>query len=123
MGLVKETALPNGVPVKYHRIASLTVVVNNQNIIEVSSYIDLERRIEEREAQIALAEYNVNPGSESSAPSSDVFINTTFFNAEYDPSMSVESAYEWLKQQPMFEGAQDETEFSASDIQSETGQG
>ena len=36
-----------------------------------------------------------------------VFIESTYLNADYDPSMTIESAYEYLKTLPTFQGAED----------------
>lgn len=96
MALSKQIALPNGVRVNYHRVVRVDTFVNVQNAIEVASYTSRAKREEEREA---LA---------SEDPTMDVYIETGIYEAPYDPLMTPEAAYEWLKaNRPEFEGAAD----------------
>lgn len=85
MALLKAIELDNGVTVNYHRVVSVNTITNVQNIIEVASYTSEEKRNEEA-AAIAIA-----------SPM-NVFINTQFFAADYDQTMTVENAYDWLKE-------------------------
>lgn len=94
MGLYKEIEQGNGVITKYHRIVSMNIITNVQNVIEVASYTSQAKREEEATA-LELGE------------ACDVFISTNFMAAPYEQSMTVDSAYEWLKEQPMFESAED----------------
>lgn len=102
MALLKQIELPSGVAVGYHRIVSLNVITNHVNLIEVASYTSAAKRAEE---QAALA---------ANAPM-DVFIHTEIHEAPYDQGMTVESAYEWVKALPAFEGAQDVLEDVTAD--------
>lgn len=95
MALNKKIGLGNGVVVNYHRVVRVDIVTNQQNTIEVASYTSKTKRAEEVAA------------IESGTPM-NVYIDTLFFDAPYDQSMTVESAYEWLKaNRPEFEGARD----------------
>ena len=44
MGLEKNITLPNGVRLNYHRIVSVNVITNHQNIVEVASYTSKAKR-------------------------------------------------------------------------------
>lgn len=96
MALSKRVTLPNGVQVNYHRVVGVRMVVNVQNIVEVASYTSRAKREEERAAL------------SSEDPAMDVYIETGIYEAPYDPAMTPETAYEWLKaNRPEFEGASD----------------
>lgn len=108
MGLVHEQTLPSGIPVAYHRVVSLNVITNSQNVIEVASYTSKAKRQEEAAAASTARETG-------EYPQTDVFIETRYFNAPYDQEMTVGGAYAWLKGQPAFEGAQDDMEGGSHD--------
>ena len=93
MGISKNETLPNGVPLQYFRIVSLTCVVNNQSIIEVAGYVSQDAREQEQQADPETG--------------CDVYIDTRFISVDYDPDMSVNKAYELLKSMPEYEGATD----------------
>lgn len=95
MGIRKDETLPNGVPLQYFRIVSLTCVVNQQSIIEVAGYISQEER--EREQAAIL---NPDEGC-------DVFVDTRYIAVDYDPDLSVNKAYELIKAMPEYAGAVD----------------
>lgn len=94
MALKKTMTLENGVVVTYHRVTTLHIVTNIQNIIEVTSYTDDKKRFEETEAQKNGELY-------------DVFTNTHILSVPYDQGMTIEGAYEYLKTLPEFEGSED----------------
>ena len=100
MGLEKEIVLNNGITLSYHRIVSLMVFVNRQNVIEVSSYISQSARQEEMDASLIEAD-------DVGEYSYDVFVSTSYFTTDYDPDMSVVTAYDYLKSLPEFQGASD----------------
>lgn len=100
MGLKKHETLPSGVQLNYHRIVSMNVVVGEQIIVEVASYTSQAKR---REEQAALAQARET----GDYPDVDVFVSTRYFNACYDPEMSIAGAYAYLKTLPEFEGAED----------------
>ena len=94
MGIKKEEILPNGVPLSYYRIVSLTTVVNQQCIIELAGYINQEERDKEQE--------QVDP----EVPI-DVYIDTKYIAVDYDPDFSVNKAYELLKGMEEYADAED----------------
>ena len=94
MALYKEITLGNGITVNYHRVVSVNIITNVQNIIEVASYTSKEKRGEEKTA--------IETGGDS-----NVFIETTYLNADYDQTMSIVSAYDYLKTLPEYEDATD----------------
>lgn len=94
MGLSKAIELDNGIAVNYHRVVSHNTIVNVQNVIEVASYTSKAKRDEEKKAISTGAEHNV-------------FINTKYYCTNYDSAMSDETAYNWIKQHPDFDGAED----------------
>ena len=95
MAISKDETLPNGIPVSYFRIASLTIVVNQQCIIEVAGYVNQEEREKEQESTI------------DPEKGCDVFIDTRFVAVDYDPDLSVNKAYELIKAMPEYAGAVD----------------
>ncbi len=107
MGLIKEKILNNGITVNYHRIARIDNIINNKTIIEVQSYTSKEKRQEEIEAL------------ENSA-SMDVFINTTFYEKEYEEETSIKSCYEYLKTLEDFIDAEDDEENIETEVSEET---
>lgn len=90
MALYKEIKQVDGVPTTYHRILSITKTINRQNSIAVLSYVDHESRESEKENVI------FQPYKQS-----------VTYETAYDPDMSVEKAYAFLKTLPEFEGAVD----------------
>lgn len=95
MAISLQETLPNGVPLSYHRIVSLTTVVNQQCIIEVASYVNQEAR----EQELAAA---TDPET-----GCDVFISTQLISVDYDPEMSVTKAYTLLKGMDEYKDATD----------------
>lgn len=96
MAIEKQETMPNGVPLSYWRIVSLICVVNNQNVIEVAGYVNEGKRHEEQEADPEIG--------------CNVYVETRFFNVDYDPNMSVAKAYEYLKTLPEFADGEDALE-------------
>lgn len=94
MALSKEIVLDNGITVNYHRIVSVNIITNMNNIIEIASYTSDDKRDEEKDALTDGKHMNI-------------FMRTTYVNTEYDQSMTVEDAYKWIKELPEFEGAED----------------
>lgn len=97
MALLKIKELENGITTNYHRIVSLTSIVNNQCIIEVASYINQNKRSEEKEY------YESNDEDKLM----NVFIETKYYNTDYDENMSVKTAYEYLKSLDEFKDSED----------------
>ena len=90
MALFKEVKQDDGVTTKYHRIMYLTTTVNRQNSIAVLSYVDGEYREAEKESVMR-----------------QPYQKAVTYETTYDPTMTVETAYEYLKTLPQFEGATD----------------
>lgn len=90
MALYKEIRQNDGVTTKYHRILYVMKTVNRQNSIAVLSYVDEESRDDEKISVMA-----------------QPYQKSITYETEYAPNMTIESAYEWLKTLPQFEGAID----------------
>lgn len=90
MALFKEVRQEDGVTTKYHRILFITQTVNRQNSIAVLSYVDGEAREDERANVIA-----------------QPYTKAVTYETAYDPTMTIESAYAYLKTLPVFDGATD----------------
>ena len=96
MGL-KATIRIDGVPLGYHRIAQLGVEVNSMNYITVFSYLSQDER-------------ELEDDPEGEQPYRHAWIVQT----DYDPDMSVNTAYGYLKTLADFDGAEDVIEGWAS---------
>ena len=90
MSLFKAVRQDDGVTTSYHRILYLTKTVNRQNSVAVLSYVDNDSR-ESEKANVMLQPY----------------LKAVTYEMAYDPEMTIESAYGYLKTLPVFEGATD----------------
>ena len=90
MALQKSIKQDDGVITNYHRILYSQITTNKQNSIAVISYIDNEARDNEKENVIA------KPYSKAIT-----------YETEYDETMTIEKAYEYLKTLPEFKDAKD----------------
>lgn len=90
MALKKSIRQSDGVVTDYHRVLYLTITANRQNSIAVVSYVDSETRESEKDG---LMEQPYQKG--------------ITYETAYDPTMTLESAYSFLKTLPEFEGAID----------------
>ena len=90
MALFKAVRQDDGVTTSYHRILYLTKTVNRQNSVAVLSYVDNDSR-ESEKANVMLQPY----------------LKAVTYEMAYDPEMTIESAYGYLKTLPVFEGATD----------------
>ena len=90
MALFKEVRQADGVTTKYHRILFITHTVNRQNSIAVLSYVDDESRESEKENAMT-----------------QPYQRSITYETAYDPSMTVDAAYAFLKTLPEFAGATD----------------
>lgn len=91
MALYKPIEMNNGVVLNYYRIVRVEIITNSHNTIEVQGYISQEQRAKEM----------VNPSF------SNVYVDTFYFRTDYDQNMTVDTAYEYLKQTEMFQNASD----------------
>lgn len=97
MALQKQIELDNGIILNYHRIVSINKITNNQIVIEVASYINESKRQEEVDY------YNSNETEKQM----NVFIDTTYINAEYDEDKTIQDYYDYLKTIDKFKNAED----------------
>lgn len=93
MALNKKIELDNGVIVNYHRIVSINKITNIENIIEVASYTNEEKREEEKEAL-------------KNKESMNIYIYTRFINLQYNENSTIEDNYEYLKTTDEFKDAE-----------------
>lgn len=91
MALIKEIELDSGVVVKYHRIVSVNNITNIASIIEIGSYTNKAKRLEEK-SQIK----NRQP--------TNVFKKTEYLSLPYNQILEVEGAYAYLKTLEKFDG-------------------
>lgn len=90
MALYKAVAQEDGVITNYHRILYTQITVNRQNSIVVLSYVDAGVRTSEKENVI-----------------SQPYTKAITYETDYDETMNIETAYNYLKTLPQFEGAED----------------
>ena len=90
MALLKQIRQDDGVTTCYHRILFLTQTVNRQNSIAVLSYVDEQSRADEQADMLA-----------------QPYRKAITYETAYDPTMTIEKAYDYLKTLPQFEGATD----------------
>lgn len=89
MALYKEIRQEDGVITNYHRVLFIQTTINQQNSIAVLSYTDEESRESEKGTEYQPYRQSVT------------------YEVAYDPTMTVENAYEYLKTLDIFEGAKD----------------
>lgn len=106
MAIEKEICCDNGVLIKYHRVASLNIITNWSNVIEVCGYTSEEKRKEEKNSINANNVLNED-GSANKNSAIDVYMETNFIESPYDPSMNIIKAYEYIKTLPEYNGAED----------------
>lgn len=105
MALYLEKTLGNGVTVEYHRVVRVDGMTNVGTTIEVASYTSAEKRAEEKAAL-------------SAGEPMDVYTETSFHPAPWSESgMSCAEAYAYLKTLPEFDGATDEPESDAQEVE------
>ena len=97
---IKKVA-DNGIVTEYHRIAMVKIDINQQNTILVISYLNEDGRQIEKDYANGVYD-NIEEGMMKFPYVEDEYINT-----EYDPNMTIEKAYDYIKTLPKFEGAED----------------
>lgn len=100
MALQKEIELENGVTLNYHRITSLNKITNISNNIEISSYTNEKQRLKEKayqELQMKDTESLTEEEQLQLNKGIDVYIETEYINLPYNENMTIENAYEYLK--------------------------
>lgn len=101
MAIKKQVTADNGIVTEYHRIALMSIDVNQQNTILVHSYLSESGRQIEKDYAAGL--YNNLEEGMMKFP----YVSAEYIHTEYDPNMTVSAAYEYLKTLPKFEGAED----------------
>ena len=89
MALYKQIKQPDGVTTSYHRVLYVMLTTNRQNSIAVSSYVDDEARNAEKEN------------------ASQPYTQSITYETTYDPEMTIERAYAYLKTLPEYEDSID----------------
>lgn len=89
MALYKEIRQDDGVITTYNRILYLNQTVNSHNSIAIVSYVDEESRLADTVSE------------------NRPYRQAITYEMDYDESMTIKSAYEYLKDLPQFEGAKD----------------
>lgn len=97
MALKKPITKSNGLTLNYHRIAMVKIDTNQQITILLYSYLNEEARNYEK--AYAAGEIEGEP--------TFPYVDYEYINLDYDESMNIVNAYEWLKTQPDFVGAED----------------
>jgi hypothetical protein len=90
MALYKEIIQGDGVKTHYHRILYVQVTTNHHNSVAVLSYVGAEAR-----------------SGELAGTLKQPYQQAITYETDYDPAMTVEAAYEYLKTRPEFAGAED----------------
>ena len=112
MGLIKNIELNNGITLNYHRITSLNKITNISNNIEISSYINEAQREKERHYQ-DLQKRNANEETLTDEEYKElekginIFVESIYLQLPYDENMTLEEAYEYLKETDKFSGSRD----------------
>lgn len=101
MAIKKQITADNGVVTEYHRIALVSIDVNNQNTILVHSYLSADGRQVEKDYAAGL--YHDLEEGLMKFP----YVNAQYIHCDYDGDMTVVNAYGYLKSLPEFEGALD----------------
>lgn len=97
MALEKKIKKSNGIELNYHRIAMMIIEVNQRITIMLVSYLDDDGRGYEKKYEMG----------EIIGKPTFPYTETEYISLEYDETLNIESAYNWLKQQPRFDGALD----------------
>lgn len=101
MAIKKQVTADNGIVTEYHRVALVSIDVNQQNTILVHSYLsDAGRQIEK---DYASGLYSDLEEGMMKFP----YVAAEYIAAEYNPDMTVSTAYTYLKSLPKFAGAID----------------
>lgn len=101
MALKKTVTAKNGIVTEYHRIAMISVEVNQQNTILLYSYLSEDGR--QIEKDYAEGKYKDIDSGLISFP----YYDAQYLHSDYDGTMTIVKAYEYLKTLPEFEGAED----------------
>ena len=101
MAIKMQVIEDNGIVTEYHRIALLTIDVNQQNTILVHSYLSADGRQIEKDYAAGL--YRDVEAGMMRFP----YVSAEYIHANYDPDMTISAAYSYIKTLDKFKGAQD----------------
>lgn len=101
MAIKVQVTADNGIVTEYHRIALMSIDVNNQNTILVHSYLNEDGRQIEKDYAAGL--YNNVEEGMMKFP----YVAATYLHTDYDGSMSISAAYDYIKTLTQFAGAED----------------
>ena len=101
MAIKKQVTADNGIITEYHRIALLSIDVNQQNTILIHSYLSADGR--QIEKDYAAGVYADLEEGMMRFP----YVDAQYIHTSYDPDMTVSAAYNFIKTLPDFEGAED----------------
>lgn len=90
MALAKDIMQDDGIVTSYHRVQSVIINTNSHNSIIVVSCINNDIREKEKEGLILVP-----------------YQRSITYETSYDPDMSVEAAYDFLKTLDVFKDATD----------------
>lgn len=107
MGLKKTIIQSNGIPLNYHRIGNITNVVNDKTYINVISYVNNQ----EREKEKTIFKNHPFRHEIYRVYSSEVI--------DYNDTLTITSAYEYLKTIEKYTGAEDVYEVNENEKQEE----
>ena len=101
MAIKIQVTADNGVVTEYHRIALMSIDVNQQNTILVHSYLRESGRQIEKDYAAGL--YRDLDEGMMKFP----YVSAEYIHTDYDPNMNIQAAYAYLKALPKFAGAED----------------
>lgn len=101
MGLKKDIVLDNGITLNYHRVVSVNSITNINTTIEVASYINEEKRLEEKQ----YLQNQLEEGHNEEIPVVNNIIESYNIELPFDKTMNVDSAYKYLSSLDKFKGA------------------
>ena len=101
MAIKKQVTADNGIVTEYHRIALLSIEVNQQITILVHSYLSKAARQIEKDYAAGLYD-NLEEGMMKFP-----YVDAQYLHTDYDENMNIKNAYEFIKTLPQFEGAED----------------
>jgi hypothetical protein len=97
MALQKEIELENGVTLNYHRVVSVNSITNISTTIEIASYVNEAKRLEEKEYQtLQMKQDRTQEEEEQLEQGINVYIETEYIDLPYTKDMNVDSAYKYL---------------------------
>lgn len=101
MAIKIQVTTDNGIVTEYHRIALLSIDVNQQNSMLIHSYVNEAAR--QIEKDYAAGVYNDLEEGMVKFP----YVDAQYINTNYNPDMTISEAYNFIKTLPQFEGAED----------------